>query len=145
MERKWFTPFDTVKMLKDWTCATKFVLFSSHLLCKFVTCCVQCTICLVSFSLLLILSTSQIGTPICIPSQEFIDIGRIASIENNHKPVDYAKKGQKVAIKVCAWIKVEFYIMNLSELTVIFPIKRSLRYGFKTTFYLYYDWAMLKR
>ncbi|KAL2324624.1 hypothetical protein Fmac_023682 [Flemingia macrophylla] len=42
----------------------------------------------------------KIGTPICIPSRDFIDIGRIASIENNHKPVDYAKKGQKVAIKI---------------------------------------------
>lgn len=42
----------------------------------------------------------QVGTPICIPQREFIDIGRIASIENNHKPVDYAKKGQKIAIKV---------------------------------------------
>ncbi|XP_058769868.1 eukaryotic translation initiation factor 5B-like isoform X2 [Vicia villosa] len=42
----------------------------------------------------------KIGTPICIPSQDFIDIGRIASIENNHKPVDYAKKGQQVAIKI---------------------------------------------
>ncbi|MED6138657.1 hypothetical protein PIB30_076468, partial [Stylosanthes scabra] len=41
-----------------------------------------------------------VGTPICIPSREFIDIGRIASIENNHKPVDYAKKGLKVAIKI---------------------------------------------
>jgi translation initiation factor 5B len=57
---------------------------------------------MVYLNLLLIFSTWQIGTPICIPSQEFIDIGRIASIENNHKPVDYAKKGQKVAIKVCA-------------------------------------------
>ncbi|KAG4998154.1 hypothetical protein JHK85_029593 [Glycine max] len=35
-----------------------------------------------------------------IDRTEFIDIGRIASIENNHKPVDYAKKGQKVAIKI---------------------------------------------
>lgn len=42
----------------------------------------------------------KIGTPICIPQKEFIDIGRIASIENNHKPVDYAKKGQKLAIKI---------------------------------------------
>ncbi|GKD57106.1 eukaryotic translation initiation factor 5B-like protein, partial [Tanacetum coccineum] len=42
----------------------------------------------------------EIGTPICIPQREFIDIGRISSIENNHKPVDYAKKGQKVAIKI---------------------------------------------
>ncbi|KAL9248186.1 hypothetical protein vseg_021538 [Gypsophila vaccaria] len=43
---------------------------------------------------------AKVGTPVCIPSQEFIDIGRIASIENNHKPVDIAKKGQKVAIKI---------------------------------------------
>ncbi|WZZ33852.1 hypothetical protein YC2023_017253 [Brassica napus] len=45
-------------------------------------------------------SGEGIGTPICVPSREFIDIGRIASIENNHKPVDYAKKGSQVAIKV---------------------------------------------
>ncbi|XLS60800.1 hypothetical protein HN51_015048 [Arachis hypogaea] len=31
--------------------------------------------------------------------RDFIDIGRIASIENNHTPVDYAKKGLKGAIK----------------------------------------------
>ncbi|GMN55533.1 hypothetical protein TIFTF001_024648 [Ficus carica] len=43
---------------------------------------------------------SGVGTPICIPQREFIDIGRIASIENNHTPVDIAKKGQKVAIKI---------------------------------------------
>ncbi|GFP79004.1 eukaryotic translation initiation factor 5b [Phtheirospermum japonicum] len=42
----------------------------------------------------------SIGTPLCVPQREFIEIGRIASIENNHKPVDYAKKGQKVAIKI---------------------------------------------
>lgn len=42
----------------------------------------------------------QVGTPICIPQRDFITIGRIASIENNHKPVDIAKKGLKVAIKV---------------------------------------------
>ncbi|GMH12628.1 hypothetical protein Nepgr_014469 [Nepenthes gracilis] len=43
---------------------------------------------------------AKVGTPICIPSREFIDIGRISSIENNHKPVDFARKGQKVAIKI---------------------------------------------
>ncbi|KAA8522159.1 hypothetical protein F0562_012832 [Nyssa sinensis] len=43
---------------------------------------------------------AKVGTPICIPQRDFIDIGRIASIENNHKPVDYAKKGQRVAIKI---------------------------------------------
>ncbi|KAL1535149.1 photosystem II [Salvia divinorum] len=43
---------------------------------------------------------AKIGTPICVPGREFVEIGRIASIENNHRPVDYAKKGQKVAIKI---------------------------------------------
>ncbi|KAK4737160.1 hypothetical protein R3W88_000857 [Solanum pinnatisectum] len=38
---------------------------------------------------------ARVGTPICIPQREFIDIGRIASIENNHRPVDSAKKGQR--------------------------------------------------
>ncbi|KAI3733097.1 hypothetical protein L1987_64315 [Smallanthus sonchifolius] len=42
----------------------------------------------------------KIGTPICIPQRDFTDIGRISSIEINHKPADYAKKGQKVAIKI---------------------------------------------
>ncbi|KAI8569233.1 hypothetical protein RHMOL_Rhmol02G0262200 [Rhododendron molle] len=43
---------------------------------------------------------AKVGTPICIPRREFIDIGQIASIENNDKPVDYAKEGQEVAIKI---------------------------------------------
>ncbi|GLT62622.1 hypothetical protein SLA2020_352430 [Shorea laevis] len=43
---------------------------------------------------------AKVGTPICIPGRDFIDIGRIASIENNHKPVDIAKKGSMVAIKI---------------------------------------------
>ncbi|XP_050211250.1 eukaryotic translation initiation factor 5B [Mercurialis annua] len=42
----------------------------------------------------------KVGTPICVPDKDFIDIGRVASVENNYKPVDYAKKGQKVAIKI---------------------------------------------
>ncbi|KAF3974364.1 hypothetical protein CMV_002293 [Castanea mollissima] len=42
----------------------------------------------------------KIGTPLCIPQRDFIDIGRVASIENNHKAVDFAKKGLKVAIKI---------------------------------------------
>ncbi|XP_058112112.1 eukaryotic translation initiation factor 5B-like [Magnolia sinica] len=45
---------------------------------------------------------AKVGTPICIPSRDFIDIGRIASIEINHKQVDIAKKGQKVAIKIAS-------------------------------------------
>ncbi|KAI5079715.1 hypothetical protein GOP47_0005194 [Adiantum capillus-veneris] len=43
---------------------------------------------------------ARVGTPICVPSQEMIDIGRIASMEVNHKVVDTAKKGQAVAMKI---------------------------------------------
>ncbi|KAH7651943.1 Protein-synthesizing GTPase protein [Dioscorea alata] len=42
----------------------------------------------------------KVGTPICVPSRDFIDIGKIASIEINHKQVDVATKGQKVAVKI---------------------------------------------
>ncbi|XP_010263484.1 PREDICTED: eukaryotic translation initiation factor 5B-like [Nelumbo nucifera] len=45
---------------------------------------------------------ARVGTPICVPSRDFIDIGRIASIEINHRQVDVAKKGQKVAIKIAS-------------------------------------------
>ncbi|KAF5787295.1 putative protein-synthesizing GTPase [Helianthus annuus] len=42
----------------------------------------------------------KIGTPICIPKRHFVDIGRISSIEKNNTPLEYAKKGQTVAIKI---------------------------------------------
>ncbi|XP_042498554.1 eukaryotic translation initiation factor 5B-like isoform X2 [Macadamia integrifolia] len=45
---------------------------------------------------------AKVGTPICIPSRDFINIGRIASIESNHKQVDVAKKGSEVAIKIAS-------------------------------------------
>ena len=60
----------------------------------------------------------QVGTPICIPSQDFIDIGRIASIEINHKQVDAAKKGQKVAIKVFIYL----FILSLSHYIYIYTL-----------------------
>jgi len=40
------------------------------------------------------------GTIICVPSKEFVDLGRVSSIEINHKPVDRATKGQEVCIKI---------------------------------------------
>ncbi|PHU20868.1 Eukaryotic translation initiation factor 5B [Capsicum chinense] len=42
---------------------------------------------------------AKVGTPICV-QQSLVDIGQIASIQNNFKPVDSAKKGQKVSIKI---------------------------------------------
>ncbi|CAL9215753.1 unnamed protein product [Arabidopsis halleri] len=49
----------------------------------------------------------KVGTPICILKRNenvrvIMDIGRVASIKNNNRPVDNARKGQEVAIKIIA-------------------------------------------
>ncbi|XP_024022902.1 eukaryotic translation initiation factor 5B [Morus notabilis] len=44
---------------------------------------------------------AKVGNPLCIPQRGFINIGRIAAIRDiNDKPVDLAKKGQVVTIKI---------------------------------------------
>ncbi|XP_052738011.1 eukaryotic translation initiation factor 5B [Bicyclus anynana] len=40
------------------------------------------------------------GTPICVPSKEFVELGVVTSIEVNHKQVETARKGQEVCIKI---------------------------------------------
>ncbi|NXK22225.1 IF2P factor, partial [Arenaria interpres] len=40
------------------------------------------------------------GTPMCVPSKNFVEIGIVTSIEVNHKPVEVAKKGQEVCVKI---------------------------------------------
>ncbi|KAH0864273.1 hypothetical protein HID58_081484 [Brassica napus] len=50
---------------------------------------------------------SWVGTPICFlkeigKSRVFLDLGRVASIHKDKKPLDDAKKGQQVAIKIIA-------------------------------------------
>ncbi|GAU96989.1 hypothetical protein RvY_08352 [Ramazzottius varieornatus] len=43
----------------------------------------------------------KIGTPITVQKdKEFIDIGTVVSIELNHKPLEVAKKGQEVCVKI---------------------------------------------
>jgi len=42
----------------------------------------------------------QVGTPITVPSQGGVDLGRIASMELNHKAVDTARRGESVAMKL---------------------------------------------
>jgi hypothetical protein len=41
-----------------------------------------------------------VGTPICVPGKDFVELGRIASMEHNHKAVDVARAGQSVAMKI---------------------------------------------
>jgi translation initiation factor 5B len=43
---------------------------------------------------------ARVGTPLSVPSQGGIDLGRIASMELNHKSVDAARAGQSVAMKI---------------------------------------------
>jgi len=43
--------------------------------------------------------TLRVGTPLCVPSSS-LDVGRVVSIQNNHKDVQRARKGQSVAIKI---------------------------------------------
>ncbi|XP_034187064.2 eukaryotic translation initiation factor 5B [Osmia lignaria lignaria] len=40
------------------------------------------------------------GTPICVPSKDFIDLGMVTSIEYDHKTVESARKGQEVCVKI---------------------------------------------
>ncbi|XP_067119722.1 eukaryotic translation initiation factor 5B isoform X2 [Centruroides vittatus] len=40
------------------------------------------------------------GTPICVPSREFLDIGTVTTLELNHKSIDSARKGQEICIKI---------------------------------------------
>ncbi|XP_056444184.1 eukaryotic translation initiation factor 5B [Gadus chalcogrammus] len=40
------------------------------------------------------------GTPLCVPSKAFVDIGIVTSIEMNHKTVESAKKGQEICVKI---------------------------------------------
>jgi translation initiation factor 5B len=40
------------------------------------------------------------GTPICVPSKEFCNIGILTSMQINNKEVDTAKKGDEVCIKI---------------------------------------------
>ena len=42
----------------------------------------------------------QVGTRLCIPSQGGFDLGKIASLELNHKPVQTANRGESVAMKI---------------------------------------------
>lgn len=40
------------------------------------------------------------GTPICVPTKEFVELGIVTSIESNHKTVESARKGQEICIKI---------------------------------------------
>eukprot|EP00742_Colponemidia_sp_Colp-10_P002334 GILJ01002490.1.p1 GENE.GILJ01002490.1~~GILJ01002490.1.p1 ORF type:complete len:972 (-),score=276.79 GILJ01002490.1:172-3087(-) len=42
----------------------------------------------------------RVGTPLCVPDKDSFEIGRVISIERDHKPVEMVKKGNSVAVKI---------------------------------------------
>lgn len=40
------------------------------------------------------------GTPLCVPSKDFLEVGIVTSIECNHKEVETARKGDEICIKI---------------------------------------------
>merc|ERR1712003_593737 len=42
----------------------------------------------------------RVGTPLCVPEKDNLEIGRVASIEVNNKPKEKARRGEKVCIKI---------------------------------------------
>ena len=42
----------------------------------------------------------RLGTPLCVADKGNLEIGRVISIEKDHKPVDKANRGDSVAIKI---------------------------------------------
>ncbi|CAH8506651.1 unnamed protein product [Heterobilharzia americana] len=42
----------------------------------------------------------RVGTPICVPSRECVNLGRVFSIESNHKPVEEARTGMEVCVRI---------------------------------------------
>ncbi|WOG98187.1 hypothetical protein DCAR_0417528 [Daucus carota subsp. sativus] len=74
---------------------------------------------------------AKVGTPICISQKEFIDIGRITHIRNNEQPVDLAKKGSAVSIKITGSNSLEKQMMfgrqfNTEDLLVSHLSGRSI-------------------
>ncbi|KAG5386914.1 hypothetical protein IGI04_038384 [Brassica rapa subsp. trilocularis] len=47
-------------------------------------------------------SESDVGTPLCIPHRAFVNIGRVAWIQKDQRPVEFAREGEKVIIKIVA-------------------------------------------
>eukprot|EP01135_Chromosphaera_perkinsii_P006975 Nk52_evm1s642 gene=Nk52_evmTU1s642 len=42
----------------------------------------------------------RVGTKICVPAKEFVEIGIVYGIELNHKTVEFARKGSAVCVKL---------------------------------------------
>ena len=53
------------------------------------------------------------GTPICVPSKEFIFLGILTGIQHNNKDVDTAKKGDEVRDCIVKFFKESYFLTYL--------------------------------
>ena len=52
------------------------------------------------FGVTIVDGSLRLGTPLCVADKGNLEIGRVISIEKDHKPVDKANRGDSVAIKI---------------------------------------------
>jgi translation initiation factor 5B len=52
------------------------------------------------FGVTIVDGSLRLGTPLCVADKGNLEIGRVISIEKDHKPVEKANKGDSVAIKI---------------------------------------------
>jgi translation initiation factor 5B len=43
---------------------------------------------------------ARVGTPLCVPSKGGVDLGKITSLERDHKPVAELRAGERAAVKI---------------------------------------------
>ena len=42
------------------------------------------------------------GTPICVPSKDFIDVGVVTSLQSNNQELEMARRGEEVCVKIAS-------------------------------------------
>jgi translation initiation factor 5B len=79
----------------------------------------------------------KLGTPICVPSRDFINLGRVVSIEQNNRSQESAKVGDEVAVKIMPSTNDQVYAydrhFNFKD-ELFSKITRESLYTLKTQF-----------
>lgn len=94
----------------------------------------------------------RVGTPLCVPSQGMMSIGRVSSIEHNHKPLDKIRHGgPSVAIKIehSTWENAKMVGRHFQEREeLISKISRQsidiLKEGFRNEMTMD-DWSLIRK
>ncbi|EOA19600.1 hypothetical protein CARUB_v10002782mg [Capsella rubella] len=77
--------------------------------------------------ILLLFGTFQrwVGTPLCVPNRAFINVGRVAWIEKDQQPVEDARQGEKVIIKLSG-LRCHVHFKRQDGGQLPFPVTRFI-------------------